>query len=128
MPDERFLPGCHPIDMFGNGGFRFGGLSHRGSLLILPSGMWAFQPGNWAAVTTSDLQRMAQETPAIDLLVCGTGETMLRPPATVAAFLRGLSLPCETMSTAAAVRTYNVLVGEGRRVAAILIAVGVPRG
>jgi uncharacterized protein len=37
--------------------------------------------------------------------------------------LRDAGLGCEVMSTGAAVRTYNMLVYEGRRVAALLIAV-----
>ena len=33
---KSFYPGRAPIDAYGNGGFRFAGMSHRGSLLILP--------------------------------------------------------------------------------------------
>ena len=44
------LPGRYAIDAFGAGGFRFGDMSHRGSLLILPSGMWAWPVGEPAAV------------------------------------------------------------------------------
>ena len=43
---EGFYPRQVPIDAYGNGGFRFAGLSHRGSLLCLPGGMFA-----WAAIS-----------------------------------------------------------------------------
>ena len=40
--DTRFLPGRHQLEAYGNGGFRFGGMSHRGSVLALPSGVRAW--------------------------------------------------------------------------------------
>jgi uncharacterized protein len=40
-------PGRAPIDAYGNGGFRFAGMSHRGSLLALPSGIQAWQATIW---------------------------------------------------------------------------------
>ncbi len=40
--DAPHLPRPVPIDAYGNGGFRFGGMSHRGSLLCLPDGIWAW--------------------------------------------------------------------------------------
>ena len=39
-----FVPGRAPIDAYGNGGFRFADMSHRGSILALPSGIKA---GRW---------------------------------------------------------------------------------
>ena len=40
--DAPHLPTPAPIDAYGNGGFRFGGMSHRGSLLCFPDGVWAW--------------------------------------------------------------------------------------
>ncbi len=39
---RRICRSAAPIDGYGKGGFRFGGMSHRGSLLCLPSGIWAW--------------------------------------------------------------------------------------
>ena len=40
------FPGRAPIDTYGNGGFRFAGMSHRGSILCLPSGIYGWdEPG-----------------------------------------------------------------------------------
>ncbi|HZD91244.1 MAG TPA: MTH938/NDUFAF3 family protein, partial [Pseudolabrys sp.] len=41
-PDAPHLPTPAPIDAYGNGGFRFAGMSHRGSLLCFPDGIWAW--------------------------------------------------------------------------------------
>lgn len=124
MAEDRFLPGRHAIEKFGNGGFRFGGMSHQGSLLILPSGMRALAAKDLTALTPSLLVPLVAEKSAIDILLLGTGESMLRVPSNLGEWLRGEGLPVEAMSTAAVVRTYNVLVADNRRVAAILIAVG----
>ena len=45
-----FLPGAHAIEGYGAGGFRFGGMSHRGSILALPSGVYA-----WAAAIPAEI-------------------------------------------------------------------------
>ena len=37
---KAHFPGRAPIDAYGNGGFRFAGMSHRGSILCLPSGIY----------------------------------------------------------------------------------------
>ena len=41
MEPARF-PGRAPIEAYGNGGFRFADMSHRGSILALPSGIEAW--------------------------------------------------------------------------------------
>jgi uncharacterized protein len=40
--DMPHLPHPAPVDAYGNGGFRFAGMSHRGSLLCFPDGIWAW--------------------------------------------------------------------------------------
>ena len=129
MTDEgaaRHLPRPVEIESYGRGGFRFvglDGLSHRGSLLALPSGMWA-----WDAVTTADLTpaalaRVAEEAAAIDMLLVGTGRDLVALPAPLRTWLREVGLRADPMATGAAIRTWNILLGERRRVAAALLAV-----
>lgn len=120
---EPHFPERAPIDAYGNGGFRFAEARHAGSLLIVPSGMYA-----WAPVTVGDAKPSAfskafDETPGIDFLLFGTGDTRVSPePSLTKAFLKaGIGL--EVMDTGAACRTYNVLLGEGRAVAAAFLAV-----
>jgi uncharacterized protein len=115
---ERFLPGRHPIDAFGNGGFRLGGVSHQGSLLIVPSGIRALP-----ALAIEHLALLASEKAEIDMLLIGMGPDIAPPPKAVRDFLKAENINFDVMSTNAAVRTYNVVLAEDRRVAAIMIAV-----
>lgn len=121
--DGKHLPGRHPIEKFGNGGFSFGGMSHRGSLLILPSGMRALPAIAIEDVTTSQLPELVAEKDLIDFLLIGTGAAMRRLPKTLTDWFSTHAIHHDAMSTSAAVSTYNVLLAEERRVAAILIAV-----
>lgn len=122
MESRPHLPRLVPIDSYGNGGFRFGGMSHRGSLLCLPSGMYAWNVMRADAVDAESLELVFAEAEAIDAFFIGTGRTseLLMPE--LRKRLREASLNMETMQTGAAIRIYNILVGEGRRVAAALIA------
>jgi uncharacterized protein len=123
---DAHLPRPVEIENYGRGGFRFAGLdglSHRGSLLALPSGMWP-----WTASAPSDLDveafaRVFAEAEAIDILLVGTGRDLLALPADLRAALRAAGIQADPMSTGAAIRTWNVLLGERRRVAAALLAV-----
>lgn len=120
---ERFLPGRHQIESFGNGGFRLGGVSHQGSILITPSGVRACPAIDVASLTSEHVETIVAEKSKIDMLLVGTGREMLPLPKTIAQYLQQHSIGYDTMSTNAAVRIYNVVEAEDRRVAAILIAV-----
>lgn len=124
----KFLPQQAPIEHFGNGGFRFAGMSHQGSLLVLPSGMRAWHPVRWEDVTPQDLGGVLAEKAAIDFLVIGTGATMQRLPPVIAKLLQGEILSADCMSTSSAIHTYNVLLAESRRVAAAFIVVDKAHG
>jgi uncharacterized protein len=122
--DGRHLPRLAPIDSYGNGGFRFADLSHRGSLLCLPSGMWAWPVRDAAAIDPGSLGRVFAEAANIDILILGSGVTPWRLPEAVRGELRAAGIRgMELLQTGPAVRTYNILLAEGRRLAAGLIAV-----
>jgi uncharacterized protein len=120
---EKSFPSRAAIEAFGNGGFRFAGMSHQGSLLILPSGMRAWSPMNTATMTTGDFRCVLAEKDAIDFLLVGTGATMQRLPKDVSVHLTAREIRFDCMTTNAAISTYNVMLGENRRVAAALVAV-----
>ncbi len=126
MSERRagFVAGQHPIDAFGNGGFRFAGLSHRGSILILPSGMYALAARGASDLDPEALVRLFAEHAAIDFVLVGTGAALAALPEPTARLFRDSGLAVEPMPTGAAARTYNILLAEQRRVAAALIAVG----
>jgi uncharacterized protein len=122
-PDSPHFPRPAPIDAYGKGGFRFAGMSHRGSLLCLPSGIWAWPVNEAADISESNLAQVFADAADIGLFLLGTGQE----PAVIAPSLRQrfseLKLTLEIMRTAHAANTYNILLGEGRRVGAALIAV-----
>jgi uncharacterized protein len=117
------LPSAAPIDAYGKGGFRFAGMSHRGSLLCLPTGIWA---SSIAAPDQIDEQALAlvfESASLIDHCLLGTGVDMVPIAPALRETFRRYRIVVETMATGAAVRTYNILLGERRRIAALLIAV-----
>ena len=120
---DGFVPGRHPLDAFGAGGFRFAGMSHRGSILATPSGIRIWPVTRFAEFTPESLRPVLDEAEAIDFLLIGTGADIAFIPAPLREHLRAAGITVEGMATGAAARTYNVLVAEDRRVAAALIAV-----
>lgn len=124
MPDPTgFFPGRAAIDAYGDGGFRFAGMSHRGSLLLLPSGIHAWPIARFEDMAEDTFAAVFAERDGIELLLLGTGATQIFPTFALKARFERAGLGLEVMSTGAACRTYNILLGEGRAVAAALIAV-----
>ncbi len=117
------FPGRAPIDAYGNGGFRFAEMSHRGSILCLPSGVYGWDPADPAALSVQDFSRVLAEAADIQILLVGCGRDLRPLPATLRAAFREARISADPMSTGAAVRTYNVLLAEDRAVAAALVAV-----
>jgi uncharacterized protein len=133
VPDLRaaavkFLPQRAPIEQFGAGGFRFADMSHQGGLMVLPSGMRACPVTDVSQLTVADLAGFVEERDGIDFVVIATGDTMMRLPRPVEELFRGQGLSREVMATSPAVHVYNVVVGEGRRVAALLLPTGKSNG
>jgi uncharacterized protein len=121
--DAPHLPRPALIEAYGNGGFRFGGMSHRGSLLCFPDGIWAWPVTGMAELNDAALAPVFARAAALDVFLIGTGADLALLPQALRARFRDLSLSVDTMATAAAVRTYNILLAENRRVGAGLIAV-----
>ena len=67
------LPRPAPIDGYGKGGFRFAGMSHRGSLLCLPSGIWAWPVNAASEISEASLAQVFAEASEIGLFLLGTG-------------------------------------------------------
>jgi uncharacterized protein len=122
--DAPHLPRPALIDAYGDGGFRFGGMSHRGSLLCFPDGIWAWPVKNVAELTPEGFQAVFHRAESLDFFLIGTGRNPWALPENIWKRFRELSLSVDTMATGAAVRTYNILLAESRRVGAGLIVVG----
>jgi len=121
-PDTPFLPRQVPVGGYSARFFHFAGMSHDGSILALPSGMRPWAVESFSALTTSDFAPVIAEARAFDLLILGTGRDPAHLPERMKVALRNAGIRFELMPTPAAASTYNILLGEGRPVAAALIA------
>ncbi|SKA10750.1 Uncharacterized conserved protein, contains Mth938-like domain [Consotaella salsifontis] len=120
---QAHFPGRAPIEAYGNGGFRFAEMSHRGSLLCLPSGIYGWDATPESPFGGDRFDLIFKEAESFRFLIYGTGPDIRRLPPALAARLRQAGLSCDPMSTGAAVRTFNVMVAENRPVAAALVAI-----
>ena len=121
--DAPHLPRSAPIEAYGNGGFAFADMSHRGSLLCLPEAIWAWPVTKAEDIDKTALARVFEAAAGIDTLIIGTGTDVWVPPRELREALRAVRVVLDAMQTGPAIRTYNIMMGERRRVAAALIAV-----
>jgi uncharacterized protein len=121
--DAPHLPRSAPIEAYGNGGFAFAEMSHRGSLLCLPDAIWAWPVTRPEDIDKASLERVFASANGIDTLIIGTGTGGWLPASDLRQALRAVSIVLDAMQTGPAIRTYNIMIGERRRVAAALIAV-----
>jgi len=125
-PRPAFAPGSHLIAAYGQGAFAFAGMLHAGSILATPSGVRAID-----ATSVDDLDPVAlaplfgecaENRGSVEFLIVGTGARMAPITIALRTALSRAGLRFETMATGPALRVYNVMQSEGRRVAAALIA------
>lgn len=121
--DAPHLPRPALIEAYGDSGFRFAGLSHRGSLLCFPDGIWAWPVASRAELTPLSLEPALARADKLDFFLIGGGRDPWVLPEPIRRRFAEASLTVDAMPTGAAVRTWNVLLAENRRVGAALIAV-----
>ncbi len=114
--------GSQVIHGYGPGMFRIAGIVHRGSVLVFPDRTVSWDAVAVETLTIEDFRQITASEEALDILLLGCGERMRLPPEALRAELRGQGISVDPMDTGAACRTFNVLLAEGRRVAAALIA------
>ena len=121
---EGFVPGSHVIEGYGAGGFRFAGMSHRGSILVLPTGVHAWTPTQMSDLVPDAFDPLWNEPAgSIELLLIGSGPVLVPAAMELRQALAARNIRVDSMATGAAISTYNILLGERRRVAAALLAV-----
>lgn len=121
--EDLHFPRSAPIDAYGKGGFAFADMSHRGSLLCLPDSIRAWPVTTPHEIDRYSLTRVFETANGIDTLIVGTGTEVWVPPRDLREALRAVRVVLDAMQTGPAIRTYNIMLGERRRVAAALIAV-----
>lgn len=121
---EGFAAGSYLIDAYGAGGFRFSGMSHKGSIIVTATGIHAWPAATVEEITPGTLGPiLGAPGGSIELLLIGTGEQMRPISPLVRTRLKSVGIRCDPMATGAAARTYNILIAERRLVAAALLAV-----
>lgn len=111
------------IESYGDWRFRVGGVLHEGSVLVFPQQTLAWPVASMAELGTEDFAPIISRAAEIELLLLGCGPRLAMIPKDLRQQLRGQGIVMEPMDTGAAARTYNVLMAEGRHVAAALIAI-----
>ena len=111
------------IEGYGAGGFRISGQRHEGSVLLFPTRVIPWPVADVAEMTIDSLRPIIDAAGEVGLLLLGGGPTLQPVPAELRAALKSAGVVIEAMDTGGACRTYNVLLGEDRRVAAALVAV-----
>ena len=111
------------IEGYGAGGFRIDGVIHKGSLIVLPAGVVEWSVTEFAEIDAAALPPALFGDAQVELLLLGCGARMQPVPGPLREAMRAVGTVVEPMDTGAAVRTYNVLLGENRQLAAALVAV-----
>jgi uncharacterized protein len=114
--------GSQVITGYGPGMFRIAGVAHSGSVLVLPNRTLAWAVTDFAEIDPAGLEPILSQDPPVDVLLLGCGPAMQLPSPELRVALRERGVVLEPMDTGAACRTFNVLLTEGRRAAAALIA------
>jgi uncharacterized protein len=119
----RVPAGKQVIQSYGEGRFRIAGAEHAGSVLVFPDRTVPWPVADAGAL---DLECFAGATApgaGVEVLLVGTGGRAVFLAPALRAGLRARGVVADAMDTGAACRTFNVLLAEGRRVAAALIAI-----
>lgn len=116
-------PGQQIIQSYAGGGFRISGMLYQGAVIVWPEQTMAWACQSFANVSFADFSSLYNHDPLPDVVLLGTGAGQIFLPLSLRQALREKGLVIEAMDTGAACRTYNVLMAEGRRVVAALLAV-----
>lgn len=116
--------GRQVIESYGDGGFRITGERYGHAVIVQPTATQAWAAADWDSVTAASLSALFDPDATEPLtLLLGTGQVQFFPSRGLKQELRAQGLVVEAMDTGAACRTYNILMAEGRRVAAALLPV-----
>lgn len=109
------------IDGFGPGQICVAGQWRDGALIVLSTTTLSWAVESFEALTLADFQPVIDADPAVEILLLGCGRSAKLLPKALRQGLRDAGIVTESMDTAAACRTFNVLLAEERRVAAAIL-------
>ncbi len=115
--------GRNIIQSYGNGKFQISDKKYDHSVLVFPDQIIPWSPIDTNNLIVDDFKKVLTVGPIVELLVLGCGKTTWFLPLPLRDELKEMGLVLEPMDTGAACRTFNVLLGENRRIAAALMLV-----
>lgn len=107
------------VTAYGPGFIEINRIRYTSGVLLTPERVDPWPVASFDALAEADLERLLALQPEVALL--GTGTTQRFPHPRLSRSLAAARIGLEVMTTAAACRTYNILMAEGRRVAAALL-------
>ncbi|MCR9219650.1 MAG: MTH938/NDUFAF3 family protein [Alphaproteobacteria bacterium] len=116
IPEDRQV-----VDSYGPGRFRIARTDYEGPVIVLPGRVLAWDVSDLSQLAPERLAPAFETEEAVELLLIGLGPRMAPPPKGLREAARARGAAIDFMETGAACRTYNVLLAEGRQVAAALI-------
>ena len=127
-PLDKTLPTPDPsqvqlIRSYGPGHFLIGEREWRAPVLVTPTATAAWNVTRAEEVSLDNLAPLKSAAAPTELLVLGCGKRAVFIAPDIRATLKGAGMALEVVDTGSACRIYNVLLAEGRRVAAALIPV-----
>ena len=111
------------IQAYGDGGFKISERRYSGPVIVFPDRTIDWPVARIEDLSAESLHAVESAGEQVELLLIGCGRSIAPVPSAVRQAVRGWGAVVEPMDTGAACRTYNVLLTEGRRVAAALIPV-----
>jgi uncharacterized protein len=115
-------PGRELIQSYTGGHFKVSGVVYTGSIIVTPKLTFAWPVAALDDLTVESFAPLLSGEIQVDVCLLGCGARMARLPVELRKALKEKGLTAEPMDTGAACRTYNMLISEGRLVAAALIA------
>ena len=125
-PSDKTLPTPDPaqvqlIRSYGPGHFMIGQREWRSPILVTPTFTTVWDVTRAEDLSLDSLAPLKAAPTPTELLVLGCGPRAILVAPAVRAALKGAGMALEVVDTGSACRTYNVLLAEGRRVAAALV-------
>ncbi|MFO1243103.1 MAG: Mth938-like domain-containing protein [Rickettsiales bacterium] len=111
------------IEAYGNGGFTIAGKRYDGAVMVFAEHTELLEVTLVENLTVKNLEALTTSVPKVEFLLVGTGKLFVPIPSHLKQFLRQHQISSDAMDTGAACRTFNILLAEARRVAAILFPV-----
>ena len=109
------------IQAYGEGRFRIAGNSYDAAVIVFPARTLAWDASR--PLTVESFRSLLDAADTLDVVLWGCGAAVGADDLALRRALKAAGLSVDIMDTGAACRTYNVLLAEGRRVAAVLLPV-----